>query len=252
MDELDIKTPEELEGEETGGEEGSETTQEESPPPPPPPPDPEIEQWKSRAERAEQEREREREMFKEYIAKINPGQPAQKQEDDPDKALADVLAMADEPTQKLLLKYQQALDRRYATRNTVDEVRQVTGNLARTSQEREAQEALRAKGVPDDDIKAIRTSIDKLAQQGRKWDSPMSAYKEIHHDMMMERQYDAAESAAAKKAALDARQAKQATPTGAAPTGSGKIKLSVKDIRAKAGRRLSTYELAQEVEKAQS
>lgn len=155
---------------------------------------------------------------------------------------------------KIFKNMEQRIARQYARREELQQTAMQTQQVAVSYQEQQAQNALRSRGVPDADIQEIAKRVNERASKHRGqqlWTSAENAYKETLADLMIERQFAQADKAQQARQAVQARQAKQFVPaSNVAPAGTGKVKIDVREIRKQAGRRLSTAELLEAVEKA--
>ncbi len=155
---------------------------------------------------------------------------------------------------KVLKHMEQRIERRYARREELMQTAAQAQQVAVSYQEQQAQNSLRSRGVPDADIQEVARRVNERANKHRGqqlWTSADNAYKETLADLLLERQYAQADKAAAARAAVQARQQKAVVPvSNAAPTGNGKVKIDVREIRKQAGRKLSTAELLDAMEKA--
>lgn len=148
-----------------------------------------------------------------------------------------------------------ALEKRYARAADVQQYQQTTQSMALKNEESQTMAEFVSKGVPQTDVDEAHRRIYQWARenpgrQNPEWSSPRAAFRDVLNDIMIERNYAKADAAVARKAAVKQRQAKVATPAGVTPSGSGKVKVDVLELRKRLGRKPTTQELIEEAEKA--
>lgn len=136
--------------------------------------------------------------------------------------------------------------KKYAPRDEVQHVQQTTVQMAVDAQLRETGSQFEGKGVPAADVAAAQKMIreDMAKYPGQQlWRSAEAAFQEKLGLITLERQYAKADTLQAKKNNVMARQQKQVAPVNTAPAGTGKVEFNPKELRKKAGRKLTTQEL---------